>query len=114
MFLKRCEIKNFRSIKDLTVNFDNNFQILVGLNESGKSNILRALSFLEPTVIPNADDIRDPRHDEEPINESYVRFVFGFTPDETKTIYESVSGRVAAKNLASPIIQIGASDLRLP
>jgi predicted ATP-dependent endonuclease of OLD family len=68
MFLKRCEIKNFRSIKDLTVNFDNNFQILVGLNESGKSNILRALSFLEPTVIPNADDIRDPRHDEEPIN----------------------------------------------
>jgi len=86
MYLKKCQIENFRSIKSLEVSFENNFQILVGLNESGKSNILRAISFLSPDSIPTDDDIRDPGHDEKPIILSYIRFVYGLEPCETDEV----------------------------
>ncbi|HEX7026670.1 MAG TPA: AAA family ATPase, partial [Gammaproteobacteria bacterium] len=66
MHLKRCKIKNFRSIKELAIGFENSFQILVGLNEAGKSNILKALSFMSHDVMPEDDDKRDIKHDEEP------------------------------------------------
>lgn len=68
MHLKYCEIKNFRSIKELKIGFENNFQILVGLNEAGKSNILKAMSFIKSNIVPEDDDVRDPRHDETPID----------------------------------------------
>ena len=56
MHLKYCYINNFRSIKELKVTFDNNFQILVGFNEAGKSNILKSLSLINPDILP--DDIQ--------------------------------------------------------
>ena len=49
MILKQADIKNFKSIEDVSIEFDKvggSFaKILVGVNESGKSNILEALSF---------------------------------------------------------------------
>ncbi|WP_298083496.1 AAA family ATPase [uncultured Campylobacter sp.] len=48
MKLDRFEIKNFRSIKDMTINIEERNGkkciILVGKNEAGKSNILKAIS----------------------------------------------------------------------
>jgi predicted ATP-dependent endonuclease of OLD family len=41
--VKEIKIKNFRSIVDMTLDL-NNLNILVGLNDSGKSNILKALN----------------------------------------------------------------------
>ena len=58
MKLSRVEIKNFRSIKKVDVHFDPTCRILVGINESGKSNILRALSLLDPLQPVDAADIR--------------------------------------------------------
>ena len=43
MILDRVEIVNFRSIKNATINFDNKGLILIGKNEAGKSNILKAI-----------------------------------------------------------------------
>jgi len=74
MYLKECKINNFRSIKVLDISFENSFQILVGMNESGKSNILRALSFLNSDINPLDDDVRDAIHDEEPIRNSDIQF----------------------------------------
>ncbi len=44
MKLNRVQIKNFRSIKDIEIDFDPSCRVLVGINESGKSNILNALA----------------------------------------------------------------------
>lgn len=44
MELTRIEIKNFRSIKDVQILFDHNCLILLGKNEAGKSNILKAVA----------------------------------------------------------------------
>lgn len=46
MILDRIEIKNFRSIKDVTISFENKGIILIGKNEAGKSNILKAIAAL--------------------------------------------------------------------
>lgn len=43
MFLKNMVIKNFRCIKDITINFNEGLNILVGENNSGKSSIIDAL-----------------------------------------------------------------------
>ena len=113
MYLKRCDIENFRSIRKLTISFEDRFKILVGLNESGKTNILKALSFLEPSILPGEDDIRDTRHDESPISNAYVRFVFGLEPCEVKTIFKALQPLFKAKRPKSSVIKIGSKDYSL-
>jgi predicted ATP-dependent endonuclease of OLD family len=44
MELKKIQIKNFRSIKDADIQFNHNCLILLGKNEAGKSNILKAIA----------------------------------------------------------------------
>jgi predicted ATP-dependent endonuclease of OLD family len=46
MRLNCIKIKNFRSIEELTITLEPRCRILVGINESGKTNILDALSLL--------------------------------------------------------------------
>jgi len=45
MKLHRVQIKNFRSIRDITIHFQPKCLILVGINESGKTNIFNALGY---------------------------------------------------------------------
>lgn len=113
MYLKYCEIKNFRSIRELKIGFENNFQILVGLNEGGKSNILKALSLIDPDITPEDDDIRDPRHDETPMDKAYIRFIFGLEKKETKKIFDNIRQKFKAKNIKCPIIKIRAKNYSL-
>src|SRR3989344_3567222 len=101
MKLNRVEIKNFRSIKDITVNFEPACRVLVGINESGKSNILNALALLGKNFKPvKKNDLREALPDEDPINESYVRFVFKFQKEESDGLIEKVSSKIlsSAKN----------------
>ena len=44
MKLEKIQIRNFRSIKDVEVNFDHNCLVLIGKNEAGKSNVLKAIA----------------------------------------------------------------------
>lgn len=94
MRLKNVRISQFRSIKELRVDFTKPCLALVGINESGKSNILRALRLLDPAQKVEPDDLRDPEHEEDPIGEGLVRF--GFTPEKAdlEAIYQMVSERV--------------------
>lgn len=54
MNLKSIEIFNYRSIKKLKINpekiADKNCSILLGINEAGKSNILKAISYLDEST----------------------------------------------------------------
>ena len=48
--IKQIRIKNFRSIVDLDINVDK-MNIFVGLNDAGKSNILKALNLRQNLVV---------------------------------------------------------------
>ena len=113
MFLKRCTIQNFRSIKFLEIGMENKFQVLVGFNEAGKSNILKALSFLEPTILPTEDDVRDPRHDEDPVEQSMVSFIFGLEKEDTKHILNKVKLLFQAKDFNQHVLMKGKQGFSL-
>ena len=67
MKTKRLLIKKFRSIKESQVIFgEKNLVVLVGGNESGKSNFLRAIKlFCDPNTVLEIKDRFDFRRDEE-------------------------------------------------
>jgi len=46
MYISRVIIKNYRSIKDLTLNFNSGKNVIVGKNNSGKSNIIKAIDIV--------------------------------------------------------------------
>ena len=75
-------IVGFRSIETMTILFNGNgHKVLVGKNESGKSNILKALSLLSGRVdFENKD--RKELHDQD----AFVRFVFILGEREIRNI----------------------------
>lgn len=104
MVIEKVEIKNFRSIDSLEFNFDKNFQILVGINESGKSNILKALSLLSKEYKLRSDDIRDISHEENPNIESFIKFHLKIYSEWLEDVYDSIKEKVLTKDLSLPII----------
>lgn len=105
MKLTSVTIKNFRSIKDAKLDFVPSCRALIGINESGKTNVLHALSMLSDDISPSADDIREPLQDEDPIDEAYVRFVFRLSTADKVTITKSVCKSVLAHDLSHPIFK---------
>ncbi|WP_318785964.1 ATP-dependent nuclease [Methanimicrococcus hacksteinii] len=89
MILSKIEIKNFRSIKHLTIDTDTKCQIYVGINESGKSNILKAISLLNSNEF-SMDDIRFEGKQEEPIEESFVKYYYEFDEMEVENIFDDI------------------------
>lgn len=45
-FIRRLKLKNFKRFQTFTVNFDDNINILVGDNESGKSSLIESINFV--------------------------------------------------------------------
>lgn len=108
MRLTRAEIKNFRSIEDLHFSFEPKCRVLVGINESGKSNILRALSLLDADVKITPGDLREIRPNEKPYDQAYVRFVFTIDADDKTRVLKSIASRVAGDFRKQAILQIGS------
>lgn len=82
MKLEKIKIVNFRSIKDLELDFYNNSRVLVGINEAGKSNILKAAALLSDDTKIHSDDIRQESYIDERVTESYVEFFFTFNNEQ--------------------------------
>jgi energy-coupling factor transporter ATP-binding protein EcfA2 len=96
MKLDRVEIKNFRSIEKVDVDFNPSCRVLVGINESGKSNILKALALLGENFKPvKKDDLREALPDEDPITSAFVRFIFKFEKPESDELFDSVISQLA-------------------
>lgn len=111
MRLNRVQIENFRSIKDIEITFDPPCRVLVGINESGKSNILKALSLLNDDFKPiKKDDLREALPDEDPISESCIRFVFRFEKDESDKLFEIVSSKILASAKNPDIVSIDGKN----
>jgi len=71
MKIKKITIHNFRSIKEESFNLEN-FSLLIGENNSGKSNLINALrAFYENDGAKYKDSIDFPKFDTDD-NESWV------------------------------------------
>jgi len=113
MQLKYTQIVNFRSIKTARIDFDQSCRILVGINESGKTNILKALSMIGESASPNPDDIREPLLKEKSIDSAYIRFVFKLSKDEKEDIFEKVKEQFLSKKIDSPLLKKSEKNMSL-
>ena len=94
MKLKKVLIRNFRSIKSGEITFEPQCRVLVGINESGKSNILDALSLLDyDKYKPKPRDTRELLLDEERNDKPLVRFIFDIAGNEEE-LYRRVCEKV--------------------
>ncbi len=94
MRLNRVRILNFRSIQDLEITFVPSCRVLVGVNESGKTNILDALSLLDDKITVKADDLREFGPDESPEQPAQVRFIFSTSHAEREFVYNQIVDRL--------------------
>jgi predicted ATP-dependent endonuclease of OLD family len=94
MKLSTIQIKNFRSIKFLNLPVNDKCMVLVGENEAGKSNILKALRGLDPNMKFQPDDIRDTSPEEPSIMEAHVEFIFTLDNDEMALISSNVCSKI--------------------
>lgn len=85
MILDRVEIKNFRSIKNVTILFGNKGLILIGKNEAGKTNILKPIAALFCEYKVTNKDKRK-RIQNEKIDSYYIRGVFKLSKQEKQKI----------------------------
>ena len=113
MKLERVVIKNFRSIKEAIIEFDPACRILVGINESGKSNILEALSLLDASVKVGEDDLREELPNEDTIDNAEVEFVFEFQKDDLDKLFESTTSKILSKAKNPRIASVDNEDKKI-
>lgn len=101
MRLTKVTIKNFRSIEELTLVLDpledNSFTYgLIGINEAGKSSILRALSFKDnfDSFAPTIKDFNDRT---KPIE---VIYMFSLSPKDIKLAKDYLASKSLAYDIA--------------
>ena len=66
---KRLEVKNYKSLKEFEIDFGK-FNVLVGKNASGRSNIINCLKFIH-------DLSSSSIHDQINLRGGYSKIVFG-------------------------------------
>jgi hypothetical protein len=103
MKLIAADIVNFRSIKSLEVTFDPSCLVLVGINESGKSNILKALATLG-SFVPTRDDVRERAEDETPSTTSEITFTFEMSPEDHAEALAIMASKILANDGAKSVI----------
>lgn len=81
MQIKDIQIENFRSIKSETISFDKKCLILIGKNEAGKSNFLRAIAALFGEYKLSSKDKRK-RINNESISEYCIYAKFSYSDDD--------------------------------
>jgi predicted ATP-dependent endonuclease of OLD family len=102
--LRKIKIRQFRSIEDLTIDFKENPRVLVGINESGKTNILHALRLLSTDFLPQKEDIRElPKGGI--VEKSYVLFIFEFAKEEIEEIYKNIKNAILTDDFLRKIIE---------
>src|SRR5205807_7246444 len=111
MYLSYAYVQNFRSLASVRIDFQTRCRILVGINESGKTNILRALALLDPSQKPVPEDLRDFPPDEDPHQDAFVRFTFALDKAERLEVFENLQAQVVAENQDTPILSKARQSL---
>lgn len=113
MKLLRADIQNYRSIKSVTLTFEPPCRILVGVNESGKSNILRALAELDPEIKIVDDDLRVFGHDENHEAPAFIRFVFGLDNADRQELLKRASAKILGFKDSRLVLECDGKDYTL-
>ena len=98
MKLKQAIIRNFRSVEEVVIDFVPSCCVLVGLNESGKTNIIKALALLDETRKSDASDIREQPLGKDKLTDSFVRFVFQLENQDLAQVHKLVSDAILCKS----------------
>lgn len=59
MYISGIEIKNFRSFDNINIDFHEGVNVLIGHNNSGKSNLLRALAIIFDRTVKKQLSVED-------------------------------------------------------
>jgi energy-coupling factor transporter ATP-binding protein EcfA2 len=103
MQLVQVDVINYRSVESLSIDFQAHRAIgLVGVNESGKSNILRALALISPETKPSLSDVRVQRASDEDIDESRVLFSFQLSDKEVSGLIDEIKKTVVSQGNVVP------------
>jgi predicted ATP-dependent endonuclease of OLD family len=111
MKLTSAEITNYRSIKQLTIDFLHGCEILIGINESGKSNILKALQTLEGKNLPTIADLRIGKPEEDLITTGQIRFSFKAEQSELIELTKKLASNFLKQQLDIPLIEVDNKTL---
>ena len=73
MYVGQLLVKGYRSLKDISLSFHPGLNVLVGKNNAGKSNIIRALDIILGERWPTYANIEErdfyrPAHEAEPVD----------------------------------------------
>jgi len=90
MELNRISIYNFRSIKEAKVKFDHNCLVLLGKNEAGKSNVLKAIAAVFGAYKVSDKDKRK-RIDNEKITDYKIMSVFETSQSDRDRVIQRLS-----------------------
>lgn len=105
MKISRVLVQNYRSVEELTIPIKHGCQVLLGINESGKSNILRALQLLDPAVDVKPADLRIERQDEDHVTTGMVRFAFSLDEAEMTQVISAVLQYFEQNSADRPIVR---------
>lgn len=111
MKLSDVKITNYRSIREASIDFDPRCRVLVGINEAGKSNVLRGLALLSTSEPIVKDDARLPLPSEPLVKESWVDFNFNFDSSEMEIFADAAEKKVYSENPNTHIIKHGKDAL---
>lgn len=89
MKIESITISNFRSIRYETINIRDNCLILLGKNEAGKSNVLKAIAALFGEYKLTSKDKRK-RIANEKINNYFIREKFTYTDDDISKFQDTI------------------------
>lgn len=90
MYLDQITIHNFRSIRDATISLNKHCRILLGKNEAGKSNVLKAIAAVFGEYSVSAKDKRK-KIDNEKIDSYYIRAVLKLSDEDLSEIVNRFS-----------------------
>jgi predicted ATP-dependent endonuclease of OLD family len=89
MELNKVHIKNFRSIKDEEIKFNHNCLILLGKNEAGKSNVLKAVAAIfDKYTVTDKDKRKKINNEKIETNDYFVRGIITFAQKDFDLIEE--------------------------
>lgn len=113
MRLTQVSIHNFRSIAHADIEFEPRCRVLVGINESGKTNILRALSLINKEIRPSHEDIRESLPNEPPVENGYVDFMFKLDKPDLEKSVASIKYKVLGNVETYPIAISNGNEIGL-
>lgn len=101
-------VRNYRSVKDASIDLSTGCKVLVGINESGKTNILKALSLLSRKNEPHPNDVRIPLPSEDYDEDSFITFNMVLDEKDHTNIARDLAKKVIAGNIEN--IRVSYND----